>query len=73
MTQVGPDAEGVDGRVLEEQEVLLGAPLVEGALELVGLAIGDAAKPPDPQGCQSSASQSRVSRISLIRTRKLAA
>jgi len=73
VAEIGPHAERVDVRVLEQQEVLVATPFVEGALQLVGLAERNATEPADVQRRQSSASQSRVSRMSLIRTRKLAA
>jgi hypothetical protein len=73
VAKIGPHAQCVDVGVLEQQEVLFAAPLVEGALQLVGLAERNPAEPADVQRRQSSASQSRVSRMSLIRTRKLAA
>ena len=73
MAQIGPHTERVDGGVLEEQQVLFASALVEGALQSVGLAERNSTEPADVQLRQSSASQSRVSRMSLIRTRKLAA
>jgi len=74
----GPDAERVDGRVLQQQQVLVVAVIEEPALQGEGLVVGDPAQPADAQrsgqrGGQSSASQSRVSSTVLIRSRKLAA
>jgi hypothetical protein len=45
---------------------------VQAVLERVGVPVADPAEPADPQG-HSSADQSRVSRSSRMRLRKLAA
>ena len=61
--------------VLEQQQVLPGAVVEQGLLDRQRLAVGDGPQPADAQrrGDHSSADQSLVSRISLIRRRKLAA
>ena len=69
--QVGPDTEGEDVRVLEQQQVVLVAP-EQTVLERVGVLVADRPEPPDPER-QSSISQSRVSMISRSRARKAAA
>ena len=69
---VAADAERVDVRMLEQQQVVVAARLEQRVLEVECLAVGHAAQPPHSQG-HSSASQSRVSMISLTFTRKWAA
>ena len=68
-----PQAEGVDVRVLEEEQVGVGGPLEQGPLEGVG--VGERARPSHraPAAARprhSSWDQSRVSRMSRTRARK---
>jgi hypothetical protein len=76
VAEIGTRTERVHVGMLEQQQVVVGAALVEPALERVGVAIRDAPEPTCLQGGPthvSSASQSRVSRISFIRRRNAAA
>ena len=69
--------------VLQQQQVVVGGVGVEAALEGQGVVVGDPAEPADPEGRTGgvrrrltqriSASQSRVSIISLTRCRNAAA
>ncbi len=72
---VAEPADGEHRRVLEEQEVVVvvttrHAALVDGALEIPGLLVREAAEPAGPHpGHDSSCSQSQPSIASLIRRR----
>jgi hypothetical protein len=60
--------------VLEEEEVVVARAPMDRALEIVGLPVGHATEPPDPQRPHaSSASQSCVSSASFIACRNAAA
>ena len=47
VAEVGPDAQGVDGWVLEEQQVVVGALLEQAALQVERLAVRNPAQPAD--------------------------
>ena len=68
---LGPPAEGEHVRVLEQQQVVVGAVGEQAVLEGVGVPVGNAAQPADPER-HSSAVQSRVSMISRSRSRNAA-
>ena len=52
--RVGPQAERVHVRVLEQQEVVVGRPVAEAPLEDERVAVADGAQPPHPQRHTSS-------------------
>ncbi len=78
--RVGPDAERVDVRVLEQEQPVVGpngrpglGGVEERVLQGVRVVVGNRTEPPSPEGHEISASQSRVSMIVLTSRRKAAA
>ncbi len=65
--RVGPHAERVDVRVLEQEQVVVVAASPQGVLEGERVSVAHATEPADPQHAYSSWAQSLVSRISLSR------
>ena len=64
---------GEDVRMLQQQQVLLASTVEQRLLDGQRLPVRDRAEPADAQHQDVNSDQSRVSRISLIRLRKLAA